>query len=117
MKIFYETETQIFVHAGVDEETGEYWKSGTGEDTFLWKYPASVGEFCKTIIAGHVGTGSIAGENSFHDIYYDGASHYYIDGSIYKHSKLPLLVYDSSCGRYYQIEKGGILEIKRWLLK
>ena len=44
---FYETETQIFVHAGVDEDAGEYWKWGTGDEIFLWKFPASLGKFCK----------------------------------------------------------------------
>ncbi len=103
---FYETEDQIFVHAGVDEEAEEYWKWGTGEDIFLWKFPAETGKFCKTIIAGHVGTGDIAGDKHFHEIYYDGESHYYIDGSVYKHGKLLLLCYDEEDGKYYQIEQG-----------
>ncbi len=107
MESFYETDTQIFVHAGVDEEAGEYWKWGTGDDIFLWKFPASLGKFCKTVIAGHVGTGSIARDSSFHEIYHDGASHYYIDGSVYKHGKLLLLGYDEGTGKYYQVEERG----------
>ncbi len=109
MESFYETDTQIFVHAGVDEEAEEYWKCGTGDDVFLWKFPASFGKFCKTVIAGHVGTGNIARDRSFHEVYYDGASHYYIDGSVYKHGKLLLLAYDENDGKYYQVEKRGLI--------
>ena len=60
MELFYKTETQIFVHAGVDEEAEEYWEWGSGEEIFLWKFPASRGKFVKTVIAGHVGTDSLA---------------------------------------------------------
>ena len=106
---YYETESQIFVHAGVDEDAGEYWKWGASDDSFLWKFPAAKGEFYKTIIAGHVGTGSreLANDRNFHDIYFDGKSHYYIDGSVYKGGKLLLLGYDEEEGAYYQIENDG----------
>lgn len=113
LKSYYETETQIFVHAGVEEEAEEYWKYGSADDIFLWKYPATLGPFFKTIIAGHIGTGSLAGDNSFHDVFYDGASHYYIDGSVYKNGKLLLLAYDETDGRYYQIENAERLEIRK----
>ncbi len=109
MESFYETDTQIFVHAGVDEEADEYWKWGTGDDIFLWKFPAVTGKFCKTVIAGHVGTGRLAHDDSFHDVFYDGASHYYIDGSVYKHGKLLLLAYDEFEEKYYQVEKRGLI--------
>ncbi|MCR5511097.1 MAG: metallophosphoesterase [Lachnospiraceae bacterium] len=114
MDNYFETESQIFVHAGVDEEAEEYWEWGTGDDVFLWKFPASTGKFIKTIIAGHVGTGSLAHDRSYHEIYYDGESHYYIDGSVYKHGRLLLLGYDETDGKYYQIEKHGRFEIKEY---
>ncbi len=31
MPLYYETGEQIFVHAEVDEEAGEYWKWGTND--------------------------------------------------------------------------------------
>ncbi len=31
MPSFFETNTQIYVHAGVDEDAGEYWKWGTSD--------------------------------------------------------------------------------------
>lgn len=114
MPSFYETQNQIFVHAGVDEEAEDFWKWGTGDEIFLGKFPASLGEFCKIIVAGHVGTGSIARDKSFHDIYYDGVSHYYIDGSVYKHGKLLLLAYDEENDKYYQIENGRQVPIHKF---
>lgn len=113
LRLFYETDKQIFVHAGVDEEAEEYWQLGTEEDVFLWKYPAVKGTFIKTIIAGHVGTHSIAGDADFHDVFYDGASHYYIDGTVYSGGKLPLLMIDTDKDKYYQVTKDGMRVISK----
>ena len=112
MPSYYETDTQIFVHAGVDEEAGEYWKWGASDEIFLWKHPETFGNFEKDVIAGHLGTGRLAHEAGFHDVYYDGMSHYYIDGSVYKHGKLLLMVYDEEDRKYYQVENGKKLLIK-----
>ncbi len=112
MPSFYDTETQIFVHAGVDEEAGEYWKWGTSDDMFLWKHPATFGKFEKDVVAGHIGTGGLAHESNYHDVYYDGESHYYIDGSVYKHGKMLLLAYDESDGKYYQVEKEKMIPVR-----
>ena len=114
MPSYYETQNQIFIHAGVDEEAGEYWKWGSDDDMFLGKFPASAGKFIKTIIAGHVGTGSLARDGKFHDIYFDGASHYYIDGSVYKHGKLLLMGYDEKTDKYYQIEKDSKVPVRKF---
>lgn len=97
---FYETDKQIFVHAGVDEEAGEYWQFGTPESTFVGKFPASKGHFLKDVIAGHIGTYSVSGDRDFHDIFWDGASHYYIDGTVYVSGRLPVLMYDEETGKY-----------------
>lgn len=39
LPLYYETQNLIFVHAGVDEEAGEWWNIGTDDYTFLNKYP------------------------------------------------------------------------------
>jgi len=114
MELFYKTEDQIFVHAGVDEEAEEYWEWGSGEEIFLWKFPASRGRFVKTVIAGHIGTSSIARDKMFHSIFYDGKSHYYIDGSVYKDGRLLLLGYDESEKKYYQIESSGKFHVEKY---
>ena len=116
MPSYYEAENQIFVHAGVDEEAGEYWMWGTSDNILLGKFPATKGKFYKTIIAGHVGTGSknLADNRNYHDVYYDGESHYYIDGSVYKGGKLILLAYDKDEDKYYQIENGRRMPIKKF---
>lgn len=114
MPSYFETERQIFVHAGVDEEAGEYWMWGTSDSIFLGKFPAAKGKFYKTIIAGHVGTGSrdLANDRSYHDVFYDGESHYYIDGSVYKGGKLLLLAYDEETDQYYQVENGKLIPVR-----
>lgn len=116
MPSYYEAENQIFVHAGVDEDAGEYWMWGTSDNILLGKFPATKGKFYKTIIAGHVGTGSrdLADNRNYHDVYYDGESHYYIDGSVYKGGKLILLAYDEDEDKYYQIENGRKMPIKKF---
>ena len=100
LPLYYQTGTQIYVHAGIDEEAEDLWQVGTSDEVFLWKYPATTGSFYMTIIAGHVGTYALAGKKSFYDIYYDGASHYYIDGTVYNGGKLNLFIYDEETDSY-----------------
>ncbi len=95
LPFYYEAEEQIFVHSGIDEEAEEYWMYGTSKDCFVSKYPATFGTFYKDIIAGHVSTSSLAGNKSFHDVYWDGKSHYYIDGSANESGTVLLLRYDT----------------------
>lgn len=116
MPLYYELEKQIFVHAGVDEDAGEYWMWGTSENTLLGKFPATKGKFYKKIVAGHVGTGSrdLAGDWNYHDVYFDGESHYFVDGSVYKGGKLILLAYDEEEDKYYQIENGRKIPVKKF---
>ena len=59
------------MHAGVDEEAGEYWVWGTSDYILLGKFPATKGKFYKTIVAGHVGTGtwSLADDPNYHDVF------------------------------------------------
>lgn len=45
------------------------------------KYPPSIGAFYKDIIVGHVAASSVARDPDFKGIFYDGESHFYIDGS------------------------------------
>lgn len=108
---YYETERQIFVHAGVDEEAGDLWPWGTEEDVFLGKYPASTGPFYKDVVAGHVGTAGLAGDPEHHRVFWDGESHYYIDGTVTESGILPLLKYDTCSGRYTQNMNGKEEEI------
>ncbi len=104
---YYATDTQIFCHAGVEEEAGEEWKWGTNEYTYTEKFPAQTGKFCMDIIAGHVGTYSIAHNSSFHDIYFDGESHYYLDGTVLRSGIIPVLMYDTDTNKYYRMSENG----------
>lgn len=95
LPLYYETKKQIFVHAGIDEEAGDWWQHGTSEEVFVSKYPETFGYFYKDIIAGHIGTNSFKNEKGFYDVYFDGESHYYIDGTVEESGNIPLLIYDS----------------------
>lgn len=114
MPSYVETESQIFVHAGVDEEAGEFWMWGTSDSILLGKFPATKGKFYKTIVAGHVGTSTwnLADDRNYHDVFYDGESHYYIDGSVYENGKLLLLAYNEDTGKYYQAENGKLIPVR-----
>lgn len=104
----YATEKQIFVHAGIDEEAGEFWEE-TDDYTLTEKYPAELGTFGGNmdIIAGHIGTAEITGDPRFHDIYWDGQSHYYIDGTVLESGELPVLMIDTETDQYYQVRESG----------
>ena len=50
----------------------------------------------------------IADDPSFHDIYYDGESHYYIDGTVIDSGYIPVLLVDTEEDKYYQVTDSGI---------
>lgn len=120
LPLYYETDRQIFVHAGIDEEAKDLWAVGTSDVTFISKYPAKKGQFYKDIVAGHVSVSSLKRDFDFHDIYWDGMSHYYIDGiDSYKRSvrdddrTIPVLVYKDSPEDkgYYSLSEDGSLRV------
>lgn len=99
----------IFVHAGIDETLGESWE-WSDDTVFTDKYPAELGKIPgleQKVVAGHVGTAEIAGAPWFHDIYFDGASHYYIDGTVLDSGTIPVLMVDTSLDRYYRVTERG----------
>lgn len=105
LPLYYETEKQIYVHAGIDEEAEEYWKLGTSEEIFLGKYPATFGEFYKDIVAGHISTRSLAQTKGFHKVYWDKKSHFYIDGETTRSGVIPVLKFDTSTLKYSSFTK------------
>lgn len=69
LPFYYESDTQIYVHAGIDEEAGEYWKWGTEDYFYCSKYPHTLGKFEKDIIAGHIFTSQIAKNENYHELF------------------------------------------------
>ena len=114
LPLYHVEEDIIFVHAGVDEEAGEAWEWESTDRDYLEKFPAETGHFAgeMTIVAGHVGTAVITGNPRFHDIYFDGESHYYIDGTVYESGVLNVLMYDTDEKTFYQVVEGGKYEIE-----
>lgn len=107
---YHKEDNTIFVHAGIDEEAGEYWEWGVSEEMLTMKYPADIGKaegLTEKIVAGHVGTSGIAGNSDFHDIYYDGYSHYYIDGTVLESGVIPVLMVDIETDTYYRVSESG----------
>ena len=100
----------IFVHAGIDEKAGDMWEWETSDDIFVGKYPPETGQIAgldMKVVAGHVGTSQISGDPRFHDIYYDGKSHYYIDGSVLDSGFIPVLLVDTDEDKYYRVTEMG----------
>ena len=107
LRRYYADDHRIFCHAGIDEEAGDLWELGTDDYTFTGKYPAETGHFYMDIIAGHVGTAEVSGDPRFHDIYFDGESHYYIDGTVLDSGVIPVLMVDTETNKYYQVSESG----------
>lgn len=109
-------ENAIFVHAGIDEEAAAegFWEWSTDEHTYTSKYPAEIGKidnFDMKIVAGHIGTSSITNVSSFHEIYFDGGSHYYIDGTVQESCEIPVLMYNTETDKFHRVTDGG-----EWLI-
>lgn len=105
LPLYYETETQIFVHAGIDEEAEDLWKVGTPQEYFTSKFPAPKGHFYKDIIAGHIGTSTLHKDTNCHEVYWDKKSHYYIDGTTTESGFIPILKYDTVTKQYSSFRK------------
>lgn len=86
----------------MDEEAGDEWKWASEDWYFYSKYPAATGPFYKDVIAGHVGTFELCGENR---VFWDGASHYYVDGSTEESGVVPVLCYDDATNAYTTFER------------
>lgn len=116
LPLYHVEENIIFVHAGIDEEVGEEWEWESTDRDFMEKYPAEIGHFSGNmiIVAGHVGTAVIANDYRFHDIYYDGDSHYYIDATVYESGIINVLMYDTDDEKFYQISEAGKYEIEKF---
>ena len=100
-KRYYETDTQIFVHAGIDEEAGKLWKELTSSEMFTNKFPLTTGGFSKDIVSGHVASWEVAKDKSYlGKIYHDSKSHYFIDGDVKNSKTIPVLCYDTASKSY-----------------
>ena len=106
---YYVESNIIFVHAGIDEDAEDLWKWGTDDYTFTEKYPAQTGRFYNDmkIVAGHIGTAEISGNPNFHDIYFDGESHYYIDGTVLESGMIPVIKIDTENNKYFRVTDVG----------
>lgn len=115
---YHQESNTIFVHAGIDEELGVNWRY-TDDHTFTNKYPATIGKVENLdlkIVSGHVFTSEIAEDDSFSDIFFDGFSHYYLDGNVVRNNKLNIMMVETSIyeDKYYEINHRGITLISKY---
>lgn len=96
--LVYETEDQIYVHAGIDEEAGPDWRWMTPDHVLTEKYPPTFGPFYKMIIAGHVATYGIHRDGTYRPFL--DAGHCYLDGSVEFSGQLNVLHYDTRTKEY-----------------
>jgi serine/threonine protein phosphatase 1 len=114
LPLYFEGDKNIWVHAGLDENSGEYWKHGTSDEYFLSKFPATLGYFYKDIVSGHISTSSLRKYKNSHGIYWDGMSHIYIDGSVHKTGEIPVLKYNTITSKYSSFVKKAENGYIRW---
>lgn len=103
--LVHETDQQIFVHAGIDEEAGDDWRLATADEVFTHKYPPGFGAFEKMIVAGHVATAELNPDRSHSPFIDDG--HIYLDGGVEHTGVLNILEYDTSGDQYRFFTAGG----------
>ncbi len=122
LPLYYVLDNTIFVHAGIDEEAAAegYWEIGTMEHIYTQKYPADIGKidnFDMKIVAGHIGTCTISGNPNYHDIYFDGYNHYYIDGTVQDSNNIPVIMYDTEKNKYYCVSDSDCIPISPYVHK
>ena len=101
-KRYYETDPEIFVLAGIDEEAGKLWKDLTSSEMFTNKFPITTGGFFKDIVSGHIASWEVAKDKTYQGkIYFDGKNHYFIDGDVYHSKTIPVLCYDTITKKYH----------------
>jgi serine/threonine protein phosphatase 1 len=99
LPLYWETDTHIWLHAGVEEDLGEDWKLGTSDHTLTHKFPPTFGKvLTKTVVAGHVSTEPMHSDGS-HGIFTD-AGHIFLDGGTAKNGDLNVPPYDCESGSY-----------------
>ena len=100
-KHYYETDNQIFVHAGIDEEAGDLWEELTSPETLTNKFPVTTGAFIKDVISGHIASHQVARDDSYLGKVYYNQNHYFIDGDVIHSKTIPVLCYDTITKKYY----------------
>ena len=100
-KRYYETDNQIFVHAGIEKEAGDLWEELTSPETFTNKFPVTTGAFIKDVISGHIASHQVARDDSYLGKVYYNQNHYFIDGDVNHSKTIPVLCYDTITKKYY----------------
>ena len=57
---------------------------------------------------GYISTSTIANNHNFHNIFFDGKNHYYIDGTVSVSGVIPVLMVNIDTNKYYCLDEKGI---------
>lgn len=100
--LFHETDTHVYVHAGVDEEAGPHWKTMTPDEVFTDKYPPSLGKTSvgKVVVAGHVGVSGMHAEQGRPQCWdpFVDEGHVYLDGEVEHTGRLNVMRHHAESG-------------------
>ena len=78
----------------------------------IWDRSYRKGPFYKDVVAGHTAASTVADDPTLRGVFWDGESHFYVDGMTIRSGIVPVLVYDSDDGCYRELnEKGRLCEI------
>ena len=112
LELYYKYKDEVvFCHAGVDEEAWDDWEIGTPAYCYTGKYPPTTGKFVINIVAGHIAASTVAENKKHKGIYYDGESHYFIDGDTERTGQVLILMYDTEKKKFYEVIKGRCKEL------
>lgn len=107
LPLYYETKNEVFVHAGIDfvSEYEELWKEISNENDFLMDFSATIHEaFPKIVVSGHISTGQVKHDPSFHDIY-RYKNRIFIDSTVLVTKRLNLLKIKDN--HYFEVKKNN----------
>ena len=108
---YLKTARHVFVHSGIDESQGAEWELATPLERMLAGRETTCGPFVLDVVCGHTPAEMVAekvtGDGSVEGVWWDGASHFYVDGATAYTHRLPTLVCDEAEGRHLELDECG----------
>ncbi len=96
---------------GIDESQGAEWELATPRERMLGGRETTCGPFVLDVVCGHTPAAMVAekvtGDGSVEGVWWDGASHFYVDGATAYTHRLPTLVCDEAEGRHLELDGCG----------
>ena len=108
---YLKTARLVVVHSGIDESQGAEWELATPLERMIAGRETPCGPFALDVVCGHTPAAMVAekvtGDGSVEGVWWDGASHFYVDGATAYTHRLPTLVCDEAEGRHLELDGCG----------